>query len=143
MIVSSMVFLAISGERALRYIERLIKDKYSKLHTYLAQQNTHYWAIYEKLQNPYQCKNIELVIHGLLQDNLKFLAELKQTSDDVLKKVSMLRNRIELRETVKTTFTLSEIRDNIRNQYRFPIFTRHFLFAISFSLYKNPSINMR
>ena len=106
------------NERALRHIERLIKDKHSNLHTYLAQQHTHYWAIHEKLQNPYLRKNIELVIHRLLQDDLKILAELKQTSNDVLQKVSMLRERIKLRETFKTTFTLSEIRDSIRSQYR-------------------------
>ena len=106
------------NERALRYIERCIKEKHSNLHTYLAQQNPHYWAIQEKLQKPYQRKNIELVIHQLLQDDLKILAELKQTSEDILQKVAVMRNRIELRETFKTTFTLSEIRDNIRNQYR-------------------------
>ena len=106
------------NERALRYIERRIKDKHSKLHTYLAKHNPHYWAIHEKLQNPYQRKNIELVIHGLLQDDLKILAELKKTSDDVLQNVSMLRDSIKLSETFKTTFTLSEIRDSIRNQYR-------------------------
>ena len=104
------------NERALRYIERRIKEKNSKLHTYLVQQNSHYWAIQEKLQNPYQRKNIELVIHGLLQDDLKILAELKKTSEDILQKVAVMRNRIELREAFKTTFTLSEIRDNIRNQ---------------------------
>ena len=106
------------NERALRYIERLIKDKHSKLHIHLVQQNPKYWAIHEKLQNPYQRKNIELVIHRLLQNDLKILAELKKTSDDVLKNVSMLRDRIKLRETFKTTFILSEIRDSIRNQYR-------------------------
>ena len=106
------------NERALRYIERRIKEKHSKLHTYLVQQNPHYWVIQEKLQNPYQRKNVELVIHGLLQDDLKILAELKKTSEDILQKVAVMRNRLELRETFKTTFTLSEIRDNIRNQYR-------------------------
>ena len=106
------------NERALRYIEHLIKDKYSKLHTYLAQQNPHYWAIQEKLQKPYQRKNIELVIHGLLQNDLKILAELKKTSEDVLQKVFMMRDRFKSCKTFKTTFTLSEIRDNIRNQYR-------------------------
>ena len=105
------------NERALRYIERRIKEKHSKLHTYLVQQNPHYWAIQEKLQNPYQRKNIELVIHGILQNDLKILAELKKTSEDVLQKVAAMRNRIELHETFKMTFTLSEIRDNIRNQY--------------------------
>ena len=105
------------NERALRYIEHRIKEKHSKLHTYLVQQNSHYWAIQEKFQNPYQRKNIELVIHGLLQDDLKILAELKKTSEDILQRVAVMRNRIELHETFKTTFTLSEIRDNIRNQY--------------------------
>ena len=105
------------NERALRYIERRIKEKHSKLYTYLVKQNPHYWAIQEKLQKPYQRKNIELVIHGLLQDDLKILAELKKTSEDVLQKVAAMRNRIELREQFKMTFTLSEIRDNIRNQY--------------------------
>ena len=105
------------NERALRYIEHRIKDKNSKLHTYLVQQNPHYWAIQEKLQNPYQRKNTELVIHGLLQDDLKILADLKKTSEDILQKVAVMRSKIEQRETFKTTFTLSEIRDNIRNQY--------------------------
>ena len=105
------------NERALRYIERRIKEKHSKLHTYLVQQNPHYWAIQEKLKNPYHRKNIELVIHGILQNDLKILAELKKTSEDVLQKVAAMRNRIDLHETFKMTFTLSEIRDNIRNQY--------------------------
>ena len=105
------------NERALRYIERLIKDKHSKLYTYLVKQNPQYWAIQEKLQNPYQRKNIELVIHGLLQDDLKILAELKKRSEDILQKIAVMRNKIEQHETFKTTFTLSEIRDNIRNQY--------------------------
>ena len=105
------------NERALRYIERRIKEKHSNLHTYLVQQNPRYWAIQEKLQKPYQRKNVELVIHGLLQDDLKILAELKKTSEDILQKVAVIRNWIELREPFKTTFTLSEIRDNIRNQY--------------------------
>lgn len=75
------------NERALRYIERRIKEKHSKLYTYLVKQNPHYWAIQEKLQKPYQRKNIELVIHGLLQDDLKILAELKKTSEDILQNV--------------------------------------------------------
>ena len=81
-------------------------------------QNPHYWAVQEKLQRPYQRKNIELVIHGLLQNDLKILAELKKTSEDILQKVAVMRNKIELHETCKMTFTLSEIRNNIRNQYR-------------------------
>ena len=51
-------------------------------------------------------------------DDLKILAELKKTSEDILQNVAIMRNRINLQEISKTTFTLSEIRDNIRNQYR-------------------------
>ena len=69
------------------------------------------------MQNPYQRKNIELVIHELLQDDLKILAELKKISEDILQKVVVMRNRLELREPFKTTFTLPEIRNNIKNQY--------------------------
>ena len=106
------------NERALRYIERRIKEKYSKLHTYLVQQNPRYWVIQEKLQKPYQRKNIELVIHRLLQADLKILAELKKTSEDILRNVNAIREKLARQEISKTTFTFSEVRDNLREQYR-------------------------
>ncbi len=106
------------NEQALRYIESLIKDKNSKLSTYLAQQNSHYWAIQEKMQRPYLRKNMELVIHSLLQNDLKILAELKKTSEAVLQNVATMRKKIETRKTPKTTFTASEVRDCLRAQYR-------------------------
>ncbi len=106
------------NEQALRYIELRIKEKNSNLRTYLAQQNSHYWAIQEKLQNPYQRKNVELVIHGFLQNDLNILAELKQTSEKILLKVALMRNQIELRETPKSIFTLSEVRDHLREHYQ-------------------------
>lgn len=87
--------------------------------TYLAQQNSHYWAIQEKLQSPYLRKNIELVIHGLLQDDLKILAELKKTSEDVLQNIAVMRNWIALQKTHTMLFTLSEVRNHIREQYLF------------------------
>lgn len=103
--------------KALRYIELRIKDKNSKLRTYLTQQNPHYWAIQEKLQRLYLRKNIELVIHGLLQNDLKILAELKKTSEDVLQKIAVIRNWIALQKTHTMLFTLSEVRNHIRDQY--------------------------
>ena len=106
------------NEQALRYIEIRIKEKNSNLRTYLAQQNSHYWAIQEKLQNPYQRKNVELVIHGFLQNDLNILAKLKKTSEEVLLKVALMRSGFDLRETPKTIFTLSEVRDNLREHYQ-------------------------
>ena len=106
------------NERALRYIEHHIKEKNSKLRCYLVQQNPYYWTIQEKLQNPYLRKNMELVIHQLLQDDLKILAELKKISLTVSKNVDALREKIKVREKSKTTFTLSEIRNNLLEQYR-------------------------
>lgn len=105
--------------KALSYIELRIKEKNSTLRTYLAKQNYHYWAIQEKMQRPYLRKNIELVIHGLLQDDLKILAELKKTSEVVLQNISVMRNWIKLQKTHTMIFTLSEVKNHIRDQYRF------------------------
>ena len=106
------------NERALRCIEQRIKDKNSKLLNYLAQQNPHYWAIQKKLQSPYRRKNIELVNHSFLQHDLTILAELKKTSEDILRNVDVIRERIVGREISKTTFTLVEVRNSLREQYR-------------------------
>ena len=108
-------------KKALHYIEQRIKEKNSELRSYLARQNSHYWAIQEKLQSPYPRKNIELVIHGLLQNDLKILTELRKTSEEVLQNVTDMRNLLESRKTLKspkTTFTLSEVRNCLRDQYR-------------------------
>ena len=104
--------------KALRYIELRIKEKNSTLRTYLAKHYSHYWAIQEKIQSPYLRKNIELVIHGLLQDDLKILAELKKTSEVVLQNIAVVRNWIEPQKTYTMLFTLSEVRNHIREQYR-------------------------
>ena len=106
------------NEHALRYIESCIREKNSNLRTYLAKHYPNYWAIQEKLQNPYQRKNVELVIHGFLQNDLNILADLKQTSKEVLLKVALMRSRFDLRETPKTIFTLSEVRDHLREHYQ-------------------------
>ena len=109
-------------KKALHYIELRINEKNSELLTYLAQQNSHYWAIQEKMQNPQRRKNTELVIHSLLQNDLNILSELKRISEEVLQKVTNMRNLLESYKTLKknkTTFTLSEIRNRLREQYRY------------------------
>ena len=106
------------NEHALRYIESRIREKNSNLRTYLAKHYPNYWAIQEKLQSPYLRKNVELVIHALLQNDLNILAELKQTSELVLLNVALMRRKIDLRETPKSIFTLSEVRNNLREHYQ-------------------------
>ena len=106
------------NERALRCIEQCIKDKNSKLLTYLAQQNPHYWTIQEKMESPYVRKNMELVTHTLLHHDLEILAELKKISESILRDVDAIRERIAGQEKPKTTFTLPEVRESLRKQYR-------------------------
>ena len=70
-----------------------------------------YWAILAKLDEPYRRKNVELVMHRLLQNDLDI-------STDILKKVDDLRAKIEVQEMPKRIFTAREVHDNLFLQYR-------------------------
>ena len=104
--------------QAFQTIMRGIEKKISDLRFFLAQRNSQYWAILGKLDEPYRRKNVELVMHRLLQNDLDILRELKKTSTDVLKNVDALRARIEVQEMPKTVFTAREVRDKLFQQYR-------------------------
>ena len=54
-----------------------------------------------------------------MQNDLKILAELKQTSSALLENIDALKKRIKGREKTKVMFTASEIRENLLRQYRF------------------------
>ena len=99
-------------------IMRGIGKKISDLRSFLAQSNSQYWAILGKLDEPYRRKNVELVMHRLLQNDLDTLRELKKTSTAVLKNVDTLREKIKVQEIPKMMFTAREIRDNLLLQYR-------------------------
>ena len=101
--------------QAFQTIMRGIEKKFSALRSFLAQTNKQYWAILGKLEEP---KNVELVMHKLLQNDLDVLWDLKKTSTAVLKKVDALRAKIEVQEMPKTMFTAREVRDNLLLQYR-------------------------
>lgn len=106
------------NQKALQIIKSEVKRKISDLRSFLAQNNPKYWAILGKMENPYQRKNVELVVHGLLQNDLDTLRELKKTSIAVLKNIDALKEQIKEREKPKTIFTASEIRENLLRQYR-------------------------
>ena len=104
--------------QAFQTIMHGIEKKFSDLRSFLAQHNPQYWAILGKLDEPYRRKNVELVMHRLLQNDLDILRDLKKTSTAVLKKVNALRAKIEVPEMPKTIFTAREVRDNLFQQYR-------------------------
>jgi len=104
--------------QAFQTIMRGIEKKISDLRSFLAQSNSQYWAIQRKLEEPYRRKNVELVMHRLLQNDLDVLRELKKTSTDVLKKIDTLREKIEVPEMPKSIFTAKEVRDNLLQRYR-------------------------
>ena len=104
--------------QAFQTIKRGIEKKISDLRSFLAKNNPQYWAIFGKLEEPYRRKNVELVMHRLLQSDLDVLRDLKKTSTAVLKNVDALRARIEVHEMPKTTFTTKEVRDHLFQQYR-------------------------
>ena len=104
--------------QAFQTIMRGIEKKISDLRFFLAKNNPQYWAIIGKLEEPYRRKNVELVMHRLLQSDLDVLRDLKKTSTVVLKNINALRAKIEVKEMPKTMFTAREVRDHLFQQYR-------------------------
>lgn len=104
--------------QAFQTIKQGVEKKISALRSFLAQTNQKYWAILGKLEEPYRRKNVELVMHKLLQNDLDTLRELKKTSTAVLKKVDTLREKIKVQEKPQTMFTAREVRDNLLLHYR-------------------------
>lgn len=106
------------NRQAFYAIQHAITKKISDLHFFLIENNSRFWDTKRKLDEPYRRKNVELVVHGILQRNLEVLNELKKTSTDVLKHVAVLRGKLVVRETPQTYFTAKEIRDSLYQQYR-------------------------
>ena len=104
--------------QAFQTIKRGIEKKISALRSFLAKNNPQYWAILGKLEEPYRRKNVELVMHRLLQSDIDVLRDLKKTSTAVLKNIDSLRAKIEVKEIPKRIFTAREVRDHLFEQYR-------------------------
>ena len=101
-----------------REIKRVMEKRISDLRLFLSRNNAQYSAIKEKLQNSYRRKNVELVVHGILQRNLEILNELKKASESILKNVDALWSKLKVREKTKTIFTAKEVRDCLHQQCR-------------------------
>ena len=106
------------NHQAFHAIQLVITKKISDLHFFLAENNSRFWETKRKLDEPYFRKNVELVVHGILQRNLEVLNELKKTSTDVLKHVDAFCSKIDKHKPPQTSFTAKEIRDSLYQQYR-------------------------
>ena len=106
------------SQQEFQTIKRVMEKRINELRIFLLTNQVQFCTIEEKLQRPYLRKNIELVIHGILQRNLEVLTELKKASEAVLKNVDVLRNKLESREKQKTTFSTTEVRNSLSRQYR-------------------------
>ena len=99
-------------------IKRAMEKKIRDLRIFLSTNQAQVHTVEEKLLRPYLRKNVELVVHGILQRNLEVLNELKKASEAVLQNVDALRNKLAIREEIKTTFTAKEVRNSLARQYR-------------------------
>ena len=106
------------NRQAFQDIQRAIGKKISDLRIFLADNNSRFWDTKRKLDEPYRRKNIELVVHGILQHDRDSLGELKKTSSDILKNVDALRSILAKSNVPQTIFTAKEVRDNLQQQYR-------------------------
>ena len=98
-------------------IKRVMEKRITDLRLFLSRNKAQYCAIEKKLQGSYQRKNVELVVHGILQRNLEVLNELKKASESILKNAYALRSKLEVCEELKTTFTAKEVRDGLQHRY--------------------------
>ena len=106
------------NQKAFQIVKSEVEKKIADLRSFLVQNNSKFWEIQDELEGSYRRKNVELIVHGLLQNDLDTLRELKKTSIAVLKNIDALKERIKVREKPKTFFTASEIRDNLLRQYQ-------------------------
>ena len=105
------------NQEEFREIKHVMEKRIANLRIFLSRNHSQYLAIEEKLQNPYTRKNVELVVHGILQRNLEVLNELRKASVSILKNIDALRRSLEVREKPQTKFTAKEVRDSLQQQY--------------------------
>ena len=72
--------------------------------------------IEEKLQNPSTYKNIALVSHQHFLASLQILEEMNHISENILEHCRNLEE--DSKEIIQATFSLSDLKENLRQQYR-------------------------
>ena len=70
------------SQEEFRAIKRVMEKRITDLRLFLSRNHAQYCAIEKKLQNSYRRKNVELVVHGILQRNLEVLeTDYKESSE--------------------------------------------------------------
>lgn len=105
--------------QAFQEIESGVSSKISALQKSMVEMYPKFRAVKENLKNPYQLKNVHLVTHNILQNNLENLKELQKMSEELLRDAQKLKNLTESKEKPQTIFSFSEVRENLRQQCKF------------------------
>ncbi|MBR6013606.1 MAG: hypothetical protein IK062_07485 [Selenomonadaceae bacterium] len=105
--------------KAFQEIESGVRVKISALQKSMIEMYPQVQNVEEKMKNPYQLKNVHLVTYNILQNNLENLKELQKTSEELLRDARELKNLTESKEKPQTSFSFSEVRENLRQQCKF------------------------
>ena len=105
--------------QAFREIASGVRSKILSLKNSLVKMYPQFLAVEEKMKNPYRRKNVQLITHSILQRNLETLNELRNSGEQLLRYVQEFQNLTESKEQSKIIFTLSEVKENLRQQCRF------------------------
>ncbi|MBR6012594.1 MAG: MobA/MobL family protein [Selenomonadaceae bacterium] len=105
--------------QAFQEIESGVSAKISDLQKSMVEMYPKFRAVEENLKNPYQLKNVHLVTHSILQNNLKNLKELQKVSEKLLRDAQELKNLTESKEKPQTIFSFSELKENLCQQCKF------------------------
>jgi len=105
--------------QAFQEIESGVNAKISALQKSMVEMYPKFREVEENLKNPYQLKNVHLVTHNILQNNLEVLKELAKMSEELLYDAQELKKLTESKENSQTIFTFSEVKENLRQQCRF------------------------
>lgn len=102
--------------QAFQEIEMGVRRKISDLEKSMVDMYPKVQSVEEKLKNSYRQKNVHLVTHDILQNNLEILGELKNVSEELLRDVENFKNLT--KKNTQTIFSFSEVREKLSQQCR-------------------------
>ena len=102
--------------QAFQEIERGVRRKISDLEKSMVEMYPKVQSVEEKMKNPYRQKNVNLVTHDILQNNLEVLGELKNASEELMRDVEDFKNQT--KKNMQTIFSFSEVREKLSQQCR-------------------------
>ena len=102
--------------QAFQEIEKGVMRKISDLEKSMVEMYPKVQSVEEKLKNPYRLKNVHLVTHDILQNNLEILGELKNASEELLHDVEDYKNLTKSAKISQTIFSFSEVREKLSQQ---------------------------